>query len=75
MKLNSWRGIGSDDGVLLTPYVPEGIMGYDDDDDGASYGRSVNLCSGTVGDRWEGLYGARFKWEDVTSGQQTLAVQ
>jgi len=33
MKLNSWRGIGSDGDVLLTPYVPEGITGYDDDDD------------------------------------------
>ena len=33
MKLNSWREIGSDGDVLLTPYVPEGITGYDDDDD------------------------------------------
>jgi len=33
MKLNSWRGIGSDGDGLLTPYVPEGITGCDDDDD------------------------------------------
>jgi len=33
MKLNSCRGIGSDGDGLLTPYVPEGITGYDDDDD------------------------------------------
>jgi len=33
MKLNSWRGIGSDGDVLLTPYVPEGITGYNDDND------------------------------------------
>ena len=33
MKLNSWRGIGLDGDVLLTPYVPEGITGYDDNDD------------------------------------------
>ena len=31
MKLNSWRGTGSDGDVLLTPYVPEGITGYDDE--------------------------------------------
>ena len=37
MKWNSWRGMGSDGDILLTPYVPEGITGYDDDDD-ASYG-------------------------------------
>jgi len=35
MKSNSWQGIGSDGDVLLTPYVPEGITGYDDDDDSA----------------------------------------
>jgi len=29
LKWNSWRRIGSDGDVLLTPYVPEG---YDDDD-------------------------------------------
>jgi len=33
MKLNSWRGTGSDGNVLLTPCVPEGTTGYDDDDD------------------------------------------
>ena len=33
MKLNSWRGIGSDGDVLLTPYVPEGITGHDNDDE------------------------------------------
>ena len=32
MKL-SWPEIGSDGDVLLTPYVPEGITGNDDDDD------------------------------------------
>jgi hypothetical protein len=32
VKLNSWPGIGSDGEVLLTPYVPKGITGYDDDD-------------------------------------------
>ena len=37
MKLNSWREIGSDGDVLLTPCVPEGITGYDDDDDDARW--------------------------------------
>ena len=32
MKLSSWQEIGSDGDVLLTPYVPKGITGYDDDD-------------------------------------------
>ena len=32
MKLSSWPEIGSDGDVLLTPYVPKGITGYDDDD-------------------------------------------
>ena len=32
MKLRSWPEIGSDGDVLLTPYVPEGITGNDDDD-------------------------------------------
>ena len=32
MKLSSWPEIGSDGDVLLTPYVPKGIRGYDDDD-------------------------------------------
>ena len=31
VKLNSWPEIGSDGDVLLTPYVPKGITGYDDD--------------------------------------------
>jgi hypothetical protein len=33
VKLNSWQEIGSDGDVLLTPYVPKGITGYDDEDD------------------------------------------
>ena len=33
MKLSSWPEIGSDGDVLLTPYVPKGITGYDGDDD------------------------------------------
>jgi len=33
VKLNSWPETGSDGDVLLTPYVPKGITGYDDDDD------------------------------------------
>jgi len=33
VKLSSWPEIGSDGEVLLTPYVPKGITGYDDDDD------------------------------------------
>ena len=33
MKLSSWPEIGSDGDVLLMPYVPKGITGYDDDDD------------------------------------------
>jgi hypothetical protein len=33
VKLSSWPEIGSDGGVLLTPYVPKGITGYDDDDE------------------------------------------
>ena len=32
VKLNSWPEIGSDGDVLLTPYVPKGITGYDDDE-------------------------------------------
>jgi hypothetical protein len=31
VKLSSWPEIGSDGDVLLTPYVPKGITGYDDD--------------------------------------------
>ena len=33
VKLSSWLEIVSDGDVLLTPYVPKGITGYDDDDD------------------------------------------
>jgi hypothetical protein len=33
VKLNSWPEIGSDSDILLTPYVPKGITGYDDDDE------------------------------------------
>ena len=33
VKLSSWPEIGSDGDVLLTPYVPKGITGYDNDDD------------------------------------------
>ena len=33
MKLSSWPEIESDGDVLLMPYVPKGITGYDDDDD------------------------------------------
>jgi hypothetical protein len=33
VKLSSWPEIGLDGDVLLTPYVPKGIRGYDDDDD------------------------------------------
>jgi hypothetical protein len=33
VRLNSWPEIGSDGDVSLTPYVPKGITGYDDDDD------------------------------------------
>jgi len=32
VKLSSWPEIGSDGDVWLTPYVPKGITGYDDDD-------------------------------------------
>jgi len=32
VKLNSWPETGSDGDVLLTPCVPNGITGYDDDD-------------------------------------------
>jgi len=31
MKLNSWLETGLDGDVLLTPYVPKGITGYDDE--------------------------------------------
>jgi hypothetical protein len=33
VKLSSWPEIGLDGDVLLTPYAPKGITGYDDDDD------------------------------------------
>jgi len=42
---------------------------------GASYRRSVNVCSGTVGDMQEGLYGNRLKWENFCNGLRMLAVQ
>jgi hypothetical protein len=32
VNLSSWPEIGSDGDVLMTPYVPKGITGYDDDD-------------------------------------------
>jgi len=32
-EVSSWPEIGSDGDVLLTPYVPKGITGHDDDDD------------------------------------------
>ena len=38
MKLSSWPEIGSDGDILLTPYVPKGITGYDDDDDSHNFG-------------------------------------
>jgi succinate dehydrogenase flavin-adding protein (antitoxin of CptAB toxin-antitoxin module) len=34
-KWSSWPEIALDGDVLLTPYVPKGITGYDDDDDGS----------------------------------------
>jgi hypothetical protein len=37
VKLNSWQEIGSDCDVLLTPYVPKGITGYDDDDESTNH--------------------------------------
>ena len=40
MKLSSWPEIGSDGDVLLTPYVPKGVAGYDDDDDEVFIGSS-----------------------------------
>jgi len=39
---------------------------------GASYGRSVNVHSGTVGERQEGLCKKRFKWGNFSNGQRTL---
>jgi hypothetical protein len=33
VKLSSWPEIASDGDVLLKPYVPKGITGYDDDYD------------------------------------------
>ena len=33
VNLSSWPELGSGGDVLLTPYVPKGITGYDDDDD------------------------------------------
>jgi len=37
MKLNSWLETGLDGSVLLMPYVPKGITGYDDDDDDVKF--------------------------------------
>ena len=31
MKLSSWQEIGSDGDILLMPYIPKGITGYDDE--------------------------------------------
>jgi predicted ArsR family transcriptional regulator len=31
VKLSSWPEIGSDGDILLMPYVPKGITGYDDE--------------------------------------------
>jgi hypothetical protein len=33
VKLRGWPEITPDGSVLLTPYVPSGITGIDDDDD------------------------------------------
>ena len=44
MKSNSWRGTGSDSDVLLTPCVPEGITGYDDDDIKCTLQIAVLFC-------------------------------
>jgi len=35
VKLRGWPEIEQDGGVLLTPYVPQGITGIDDDEDDA----------------------------------------
>jgi hypothetical protein len=45
VKLSSWPEIGLDGDILLTPYVPKGITGYDDDDDFTSrhYGNCVSF--------------------------------
>ena len=43
MKLSSWPEIGSDGDVLLTPYVPKGITGYDDDDDDVTVCRCIYI--------------------------------
>ena len=45
MKLSSWPEIGSDGDVLLTPYVPKGITGYDDDDDDSRSYAAPSLVS------------------------------
>jgi hypothetical protein len=37
VKLRGWPEIGPDSGVLLTPYVPQGITGIVDDDDDDDY--------------------------------------
>ena len=49
MKLSSWPEIGSDGDVLLMPYVPKAITGYDDDDCIQLH----NLSSVTIkGEKW-----------------------
>ena len=52
MKLSSWLEIGSDDDVLLTPYVPKGITGYDDDDDDFFHISFVNACASNLHNGW-----------------------
>ena len=59
-KLSSWPEIGSDGDVLLTPYVPKGITGHDDDDDVFmclyySHIISPNIIGSCNGDRLHSL--------------------
>ena len=42
MQLSSWPEIGPDGDVLLMPYVPKGIIGYDDDDESLWGGEQEN---------------------------------
>jgi len=42
--------MGSDGNVLLTPYVPKGITGYDDDDDEDEVGNVLVSCAGYMTD-------------------------
>ena len=48
MKLRSWPEIGSDGDILLTPYVPEGITG-DDDDERLEVSGAVRPIYGSLG--------------------------